>query len=171
MRGGTSKGIIIRAELLPNEPEQRDAIILKIFGSPDRRQIDGLGGADPLTGKLAIVGTPTRPDADIDYTFAQLGIEEAKVDYGGYCGNISSAVAAYGVDEGFVSVKSPMTTIRIHSTNLGRLIVAEVPVEKGRAAKKGDFVIDGVPGKGASIRLDFSGTAGSTTGQLLPTGP
>lgn len=171
MRGGTSKGIVLRAEDLPDDPRRRDAVILRIFGSPDRRQIDGLGGADPLTSKLAIIGAATRDDADVDYTFGQVLIEEAAVDYAGYCGNIATAVAAYAVDEGFVAADGPSVRVRIHCTNTGRLIVAEVPVADGRAREAGDVAIAGVPGTGAPIKLDFSDTGGSACGRVMPLGP
>lgn len=170
MRGGTSKVIIVESESLPTYIDQRDQIILQLFGSPDRRQIDGLGGADPLTSKVAIVGEPSHPDANLDYKFGQVGILEAHIDYGGYCGNISSAVAAYAVDEGFVEVTSPITKVRIHNTNTGRLILAEVPVLDGKRIEEDDFSIAGVPGTGACIKLDFTETAGSFTERLLPTG-
>lgn len=170
MRGGTSKGILINALDLPGDPAARDAVILKVFGSPDRRQIDGLGGADPLTSKLAIVGPPTRNDADIDYTFGQVLVDRAKVDYGGYCGNVASAVAAYAVDEGFAPARGKTALVRIHCTNMNRVIRAEVPLDGGRAAEEGEAAIAGVPGTGAAIELDFADTAGSASGRLLPAG-
>jgi len=170
MRGGTSKAVVLRGRDLPEDPAERDRVILGIFGSPDRRQIDGLGGADPLTSKLAVVDPPTRTDADVDYTFAQVGIMEPRVDYGGNCGNISAAVAAYAVDEGLVAPTEPFTPVRIHNTNTRKIITAYVPVTAGRASWQGDFAIAGVPGTGACIRLDFAETVGSCTGRLLPTG-
>lgn len=170
MRGGTSKAIFLKANHLPQQAALRDNMILQIFGSPDVRQIDGLGGADPLTSKLAIIGPSTHPDADIDYTFGQVSITAPYIDYSGNCGNISSAVGPFAIDEGYVTAQEPVTTVRIHNTNTGRLLVAQVPVAKGRAKVKGDCQIDGVPGTGAKIMLDFSGTAGSVTNKLLPTG-
>ncbi|MGL4209698.1 MAG: PrpF domain-containing protein, partial [Candidatus Adiutrix sp.] len=137
---------------------------------PDVRQIDGLGGAEPLTSKLAIIGPPSREDADVDYTFGQVSFKAPLVDYSGNCGNISSAVGPFAIDEGLVNAISPITTVRIHNTNTGKIIVAEVPVENGYAQVKGDLVIDGVPGTGAKIMLDFADTKGSATGKLLPTG-
>src|SRR5262245_33685857 len=119
MRGGTSKGIILLRDELPRDRQRRDAIILRVFGSPDRRQIDGLGGADPLTSKVAIVCSPTRIDADIDYTFGQVLINRPTIDYSGYCGNILSAVAAYAVNEGFVRTAGEFATVRVHVTNTG----------------------------------------------------
>lgn len=102
IRGGTSKGIFIKENELPDDPAARDAVIRAVFGSPDIRQIDGLGGADVLTSKLAIIGPPSRPDADVDYTFGQVSFETDKIDYSGNCGNISSAVGPYAIDEGMV---------------------------------------------------------------------
>jgi len=169
-RGGTSKAIFIKRNHLPKDPTLRDKIVLAIFGSPDPRQIDGLGGADPLTSKLAVIGPPTREDADVDYTFAQVGVDIPVVDWKGNCGNISAAVGPYAIEEGFVEAKEPVTVVRIHQTNMKRIIIAEVPVKNGRPKVEGDYQIDGVPGKGAKIVLDFHDFAGSTTGKLLPTG-
>ncbi len=170
MRGGTSKAVFLRGSSLPGDPETRDAIILSLFGSPDPRQVDGLGGADLLTSKLAIIDPPTRPDADLDYTFGQVSITEPVVDFDINCGNISAAVGAYGVDEGLVEVEEPVTTVRIHNTNTGRILVAEIPVVDGAAAIEGDYAVHGVPGTGAPIALDFGQTAGGITGALLPSG-
>ncbi|QDR82483.1 2-methylaconitate cis-trans isomerase PrpF family protein [Sporomusa termitida] len=170
MRGGTSKAMFLKANHLPQDAAVRDQVILEIFGSPDVRQIDGLGGADPLTSKLAIIAPSTHPDADIDYTFGQVSLTAPYIDYTGNCGNISSAVGPFAIDEGFVAAQAPTTTVRIHNTNTGRILVAEVPTVNGRARVTGDCKIDGVPGTGARIMLDFSGTAGSATDRLLPTG-
>lgn len=170
VRGGTSKGIFLLANDLPQDRQERDQVICKIFGSPDVRQIDGLGGADPLTSKLAIIARSTRPDADIDYTFGQVSIDAEYIDYSGNCGNISSGVGPFAVDEGLVNAVAGMTTVRIHNTNTGKIIVAEVPMEDGKAAVYGDCAIDGVPGTGARIMLDYSDTAGAVTGKMLPTG-
>ncbi len=170
MRGGTSKAVFLRGADLPEPGDARDRVVLEVFGSPDPRQIDGLGGADLLTSKLAIIDPPGRADADLDYTFGQVSITEPVVDYDINCGNISAAVGAYAVDEGMVPVGDDVATVRIHNTNTGRILVATVPVVEGRAAVAGDLAIDGVPGTGAPIALDFSDTAGGTTGALLPTG-
>ncbi|MFZ7102769.1 MAG: 2-methylaconitate cis-trans isomerase PrpF family protein [Peptococcaceae bacterium] len=170
MRAGTSKGIFLKRNHLPQDPLLRDKTILAIFGSPDIRQIDGLGGADPLTSKLAIIGPSSRSDADIDYTFGQVSINTPYVDYSGNCGNISSGVGPFAIDEGFVTAQEPVTTVRIHNTNTGKILIAEVPVINGQAQVKGDCKIDGVPGTGAKIMLDFADTAGSVTKNLLPTG-
>lgn len=170
MRAGTSKGIFIKEENLPKDQKERDEIILKIFGSPDIRQIDGLGGADPLTSKLAIIGPATREDADIDYTFGQVSYVAPKIDYSGNCGNISAGVGPFAVDEGFVKVEEPYTTVRVHNTNTGKILVERVQVVNGKAKVTGDYSIAGVPGTGSEISIDFSDTAGAATGKLLPTG-
>ena len=170
MRGGTSKAVFLRGSTLPGDPGVRDAVILSLFGSPDPRQVDGLGGADLLTSKLAIIDPPTRPDADLDYTFGQVSITEPVVDFDINCGNISAAVGAYAVDEAMVEVEAPVTSVRIHNTNTGRILIAEIPVVDGAAAIEGTYAVHGVPGTGAPISLDFGQTAGGITGSLLPSG-
>lgn len=170
LRGGTSKGIYLKENDLPRDKKERDAYILSIFGSPDRRQIDGLAGADPLTSKVAIIGPSSHPDADIDYTFGQVAIDRPYIDYSGNCGNISSGVGPFAIEESLVKAKEPRTTVRIHNTNTGKILVADVEVEDGQPVYEGDTGIDGVPGTGSTIWMDFSGTAGSTTGRILPTG-
>lgn len=170
MRAGTSKGIFLKENDLPADQDMRDKMILQIFGSPDVRQIDGLAGADPLTSKLAIIGPPTHPKADVDYTFAQVGIEDSSVSYNGNCGNISSGVGPFAIDESFVKAIEPMTRVCIHNTNTGKLLYAEVQVENGKAKVSGDFKIAGVPGSNAAELMDFSDTAGAATGKVLPTG-
>ena len=170
MRGGTSKAVFLREEDLPGPGADRDRLVLAIFGSPDRRQIDGLGGADPLTSKMAIVGPPRVPGTDLTYTFGQVEIDKPEVDYESLCGNISAAVGHYAVDEGYVPAVEPVTTVRVFTTNLDRVLVIEVPVSDGRPVDEGDYAVPGVPGTGAKIALDFAGTAGGATGSLLPTG-
>lgn len=170
IRGGTSKGVFLRAADLPEDAAARDRVILAVFGSPDPRQIDGLGGADPLTSKVAIIGPSDRADADVDYTLGYVGIETGVVDYEGNCGNISQAVGPYAVDEGLVAVSEPVTSVRIFNTNTNKLMVAEVPVRDGRAVSEGDFSIHGVPGTAARIIVNFIDAVGSKTGRLLPTG-
>ncbi len=170
VRGGTSKGIFIMENELPQNQELRDKIILSIFGSPDLRQIDGLGGADTLTSKLAIIGPSTRKDADIDYTFGQVSFVESFIDYGGNCGNISSGVGVFAVNNGLVRVTEPITKVKVHLTNTKRILELEVPVKNGKALVNGDYQIDGVPGSGAKITLDWSDVVGGLTGKLLPTG-
>lgn len=170
MRGGTSKGIFLRDNDLPEDSALRDRIILAIFGSPDIRQIDGLGGADSLTSKLAIIAPAKEPDRDINYTFGAVGIDKAFVDYSANCGNISSAVGPYAVDKGLVKAVAPFTVVRIFNTNTKKMIYAKVPVKKGKFDPEGDYAIDGCPGTGARIELSFMDPGGATTGRLLPTG-
>lgn len=170
MRGGTSKGIFLKENDLPKDKEIRDKIILAIFGSPDVRQIDGLAGADSLTSKLAIIGPPSRPDADVDYTFGQVSITDNVIDYSGNCGNISSAVGPFAIDESIVRAVEPETVVRIHNTNTGKILYANVLVKDGKARVSGDCKIDGVPGTSSPIVMNFAATAGAATGRLLPTG-
>jgi 2-methylaconitate cis-trans-isomerase PrpF len=170
MRGGTSKGVYIMMNQYPKGPKKRDAVVLAIYGSPDVRQIDGLGGADVLTSKHAIISPSTRPDADVDYTFGQVSFETAFVDYGGNCGNISAGVGPFAIDEGLVAPVEPITTVRINMTNSNKILVAEVPVKDGKAMVDGDYAISGVPGTGAKIAMDWSDVVGGITGKLLPTG-
>lgn len=170
MRGGTSKGIFFHRNDLPKEEALRDKIIRRIFGAPDPREIDGLGGADTLTSKVAIIGPPTREVCDVDYLFGQVNMVEPMIDWKSNCGNISAAVGPFAIDEGLVDAVEPMTKVRIHQVNTGKVIIAEVPVKGNKAEVEGDHVIAGVPGTGAKIVLDWSDSAGSITGRLLPTG-
>ncbi len=170
VRGGTSKGIFILENELPRDPALRDKYVLEIFGSPDVRQIDGLGGADVLTSKLAIVGPSSREDADVDYTFGQVSFVDTKVDYKSNCGNISAGVGPFAIDNGLVKAVEPYTTVRIHQVNTDSIINAKVEVKDGRAVIEGDLHIDGVPTLGSTVELDFSDSVGAITGRLLPTG-
>jgi 2-methylaconitate cis-trans-isomerase PrpF len=169
-RGGTSKAVFLHEKDLPKDSEVRKNIILSIFGSPDRRQIDGLGGADPLTSKVAIISPSQRQDADVDYTFGAIDLHRPIVDFRGNCGNISSGVGPFAIDEGLVQAKDPETIVRIFNTNTQQILIAYVPTEEGKCKYTGDYAIDGVPGTGAKILLDYSETAGAGTGKLLPTG-
>ncbi len=170
-RGGTSKAVFVDRRHLPiTDEKDLDAWILAIYGSPDRRQIDGLGGADILTSKFAVVGPPTRPDADVDYTFYQVGIEEPKVSTDLNCGNISSAVGPYAIDQGFVKATGDWTTVRVHATNFDNMIYVTVPTHDGKPRILGDQQVQGVPGTGAPISVDFRDTVGTHGGKLLPTG-
>jgi 2-methylaconitate cis-trans-isomerase PrpF len=170
MRGGTSKGIFLLEKDLPKDQALRSRIILAVFGSPEIRQIDGLGGADSLTSKLAIIGPAKRPGYDIDYTFGAVGIEEPFVDYSANCGNISSAVGPFAISKGFVKAEEPFTLVRIFNTNTRKMIYSKVPVKRGKVLCEGDYAIDGCPGTGAKIELSFMDPGGATTGRLLPTG-
>jgi 2-methylaconitate cis-trans-isomerase PrpF len=170
MRGGTSKGVFLMEKDLPADPDLRERIILAVFGSPDIRQIDGLGGADSLTSKLAIIAPADEPGRDINYTFGAVGIDKPFVDYSSNCGNISSAVGPYAIDKGLVKPVAPFTTVRIYNTNTKKMIHAKVPVRRGRVVSDGDYEIAGCPGSGARIDLYFMDPAGGVTGSLLPTG-
>jgi 2-methylaconitate cis-trans-isomerase PrpF len=170
MRGGSSKGAFLLARDLPADSHVRDRVLLAIYGSPDARQIDGIGGADPLTSKVAIVGLSTKADADVEYTFGQVGITEPRVFYGGNCGNMLAGVAPFAIDEGLVAAHEPITTVRIYNTNTRHVITAEVRVSGDKACVLGEARIPGVPGSGAGIMLDFRDCGGAMTGKLLPTG-
>jgi 2-methylaconitate cis-trans-isomerase PrpF len=169
-RGGTSKPIFFMEDDLPREATKRDDIVLEAFGTPDIRQIDGLGGADPLTSKVAYIGRPTVPGTDINYTFGYVGIANAVIDYTGNCGNTSAAVGPFALMRGLIQPVEPITKVRIYNTNTKKVILAEFQVKDGEFVSEGDFRIDGVPGSGSKILLDFIGSGGSVTGKLLPTG-
>lgn len=170
MRGGTSKAVFFKKNELPSDPELRDKVIMAVFGSPDIREIDGMGGADTTTSKVAIISPPSRDDADVDYLFGQVQIMTEGVKYDLNCGNISSAVGPYAIDEGMVKVTEPYTYVRINNINTGKILIAKVEVKDGKAAVDGDFSIDGVPGTASRIDLDFKNTTGAITGKILPTG-
>jgi 2-methylaconitate cis-trans-isomerase PrpF len=170
MRGGTSKAVFLREEDIPPPGPARDQLILRVFGSPDKRQIDGLGGADPLTSKLAIIGPPRIANTDVTYTFGQVEIDRPHVDYHSLCGNISAAVGQYAIESGLVPVVDGITRVRAWSTNLKRVLTIEVPVRNGKPVGAGTYRVPGVPGSGARILIDFADTAGGATGSLLPTG-
>ncbi len=174
MRGGTSKALMLRASDLPRGRELWTPIFLAALGSPDPngRQLDGMGGGISSLSKVCVIGPPTRPDADLDYTFAQVSVREATVDYSGNCGNMSSAVGPFAIDEGLVrpGVPDGDATVRIHSTNTRKLIVAYFRLDEGCAAVDGDFRLPGVAGTGSAVRLEFLDPGGAGTGKLLPTG-
>ena len=170
MRGGTSKGVFFHENDLPRDIEERTRVILRVMGSPDKRQIDGLGGADILTSKVAIIGPPSKEGADVDYIFGQVGVNEPLIDWGFVCGNLSAAVGPFAVDEGFVKAQEQRTIVKVFCPNVGKFLTVEFPTKDGRTVEDGDYMIDGVPGSGAKIGLDYSDTAGLLTGSLLPTG-
>lgn len=172
MRGGTSNAIVFRAEDLPRDRALWDEIFLAAIGSPDPygRQLDGMGGGISSLSKVCVVGPPSRPDADIDYTFAQVQVKEAKVDYSGNCGNMSSAMGPYAVDEGIVKAAGKEALVRVHNTNTSKVIHARFALEDGVSAVDGDLAIPGVSGTGSPVRLEFRDPGGATTGKLLPTG-
>ncbi|HEY5293368.1 MAG TPA: PrpF domain-containing protein [Burkholderiales bacterium] len=172
MRGGTSKAIIFHKRDLPAERAEWDAIFLSAMGSPDPhgRQLDGMGGGISSLSKVCVIAPSQREDADIDYTFAQVQVKEARVDYGANCGNMSSAVGPFAVEEGLVPAADGDATVRIFNTNTRKIIHSTFGVRAGRAVVEGTFAIPGVAGTGAPIRLDFIDPGGATTGRLLPSG-
>ena len=173
MRGGTSRCLVFHDKDLPPAGAERDRILLAALGSPDPygRQLDGLGGGISSLSKACIIGPPSHPDADVDYTFAQVEVGRPVVDYTGNCGNCSSSVGPFAIDERLVSAGADgVAVVRIHNTNTKKIIVAHVPVAGGEAAVAGDFELPGVAGRGARIALDFVDPGGARTGKLLPTG-
>ncbi|WP_057914448.1 2-methylaconitate cis-trans isomerase PrpF family protein [Peribacillus muralis] len=170
MRGGTSKGIFFNYEHMPSNRSHWEDFLLDVMGSPDRRQIDGLGGANSLTSKAAIIKKSASPEFDVEYTFAQISIDNQMVDFKGNCGNISSAVGPYAIERGLVTAIEPITTVRIFNVNTQKLIIAEVEVENGQVKTEGRCSIPGVPGKGSPIYLSFTRAEGAVTGKLFPTG-
>ncbi len=173
MRGGTSRAIVFHARDLPGERAERDAIFLGAMGSPDPngRQLDGLGGGVSSLSKIAVVAPSERADADVEFTFAQVGVREEIVDYAGTCGNISSAVGPFAVDEGLVPAgEDGMAAVRVYNTNTKKTYRARFPVEAGAAAAHGAYALPGVSGTGARITLEFMDPGGAATGRLLPSG-
>ena len=173
MRGGTSKAVMFHARDLPEDRDAWAAIFLSLMGSPDpsMRQLDGMGGGVSSLSKVCIVGPPTHANADVDYTFAQILIDTPRVDYGINCGNMSSAIGPFAIDEGLVvRPNGGEAVVRIHNTNTRKIIVARFAMEGDCAAIDGDMAIDGVAGTGAPIRLEFMAPGGARTGRLLPTG-
>ena len=170
MRGGTSKGLVFLADDLPADESARDDLLLRVMGSPDPRQIDGMGGADPLTSKVAVVSRSERPDCDIDYLFLQVVVDEARVDPNQNCGNMLAAVGPFAIERGLVAVAGAVTPVRIHMVNTGALATALVCTPDGAVSYDGTARIDGVPGRSAPVLLDFKDIAGSSCGALLPTG-
>jgi 2-methylaconitate cis-trans-isomerase PrpF len=169
-RGGTSRGVLFLESDLSYPREIRDRILLRIFGSPDSRQIDGLGGATSLTSKALVVGPANRPDADVNMTFAQVGVNAPVVDWGGNCGNMTTAVGVFAIEVGLVEPTEPTTLVRIFSVNTGLKVHAHVPIREGQVLTEGDYIIPGVPRPGARIDLDWLQPGGSATGRVLPTG-
>lgn len=174
-RGGTSRAVFFNQDDLPPNRQQWDSIFRSVIGSPDPhgRQLDGLGGGISSLSKVCVVGKPTHPDADVDYTFVSLGVKTTDVDYSSNCGNMISAVGPFAIDTQLVSpatADSASASVLIHNTNTGKIIRSSFPVVDGEAASSGDFAIDGIAGTAARIKLDFIDPAGSVTGKLLPTG-
>ena len=170
IRGGTSKGVYILQKDLPENKDKWEGILLRLMGSPDKKQIDGLGGATSVTSKVAIIRKSDRPDADVDYTFAQVSVDKPLVSYKGNCGNISSGVGPFAIEKGLVEAKGNLTPVRIYNTNTDKIIVADVKTEDGEVVYDGDFRIAGVPGTAAPVRLKFVQPSGTLGKGLLPTG-
>ena len=172
MRGGSSKGVFFHARDLPTKRSEIDPIFLTVLGSPDPygRQLDGMGGGLSSLSKAVIVGPPTRPDCDVDFTFAQVAVDKPVVDWNSNCGNLSGAIGAFAVDEGLVAAADGEALVRIHQVNTRKVIHARFPVANGKATVTGDYVMAGVAGTGARVRLDFLEPGGAFTGKLLPTG-
>lgn len=170
IRGGTSKGVYILESDLPENREEWEKILLRLMGSPDKKQIDGLGGAQSVTSKVAIIKKSDREDADVDYTFAQVSVDKPLVSYKGNCGNISSGVGPFALEKGLVECKEGITSVRIYNTNTDKIIVADVHTEGGQVQYSGDFAIAGVPGTASPVKLKFVQPAGTLGKGLLPTG-
>lgn len=170
MRGGTSKGGYFLRDDLPRDPSRRDATLLAIMGSPDPRQIDGMGGADPLTSKVAVVSKSDRPGVDIDYLFLQVFVDRAIVTDAQNCGNILAGVAPFALERGLVAAQDGETPVTIYMENTGQIATARVATPGGRVSYAGQARIDGVPGSAAPVPIEFKDTAGSSCGALLPTG-
>ncbi|HXY24377.1 MAG TPA: 4-oxalomesaconate tautomerase [Candidatus Acidoferrum sp.] len=170
MRGGTSKGPFFMASDLPSDVPLRDRVLLAVMGSPDARQIDGIGGADPLTSKVAIISRSSRAGIDVDYLFAQVSVDRPLVDVTPNCGNMLAGVGPFAIERGLVAARSPVTPVKIYMVNTGNIAVAHVPTPGGVVTYEGEASIAGVPGTAAAIRIDFLDTAGSVCGALLPTG-
>lgn len=170
MRGGTSKGGYFLAEDLPNDVAARDAFLLRIMGSPDPRQIDGMGGADPLTSKIAVVKKSRRDGVDVDYLFLQVFVDQALVSDAQNCGNILAGVGPFAIERGLISAKKGETNVTIYMENTGQIAVGTVKTDGKSPIYIGDAQIDGVPGSAAPISLEFRDTAGSSCGALLPSG-
>jgi 4-oxalomesaconate tautomerase len=170
MRGGTSKGLYFHGDHLPAERPLLDNVLLAAMGSPDARQIDGIGGAHPLTSKVAIVSRATRDDADVDYLFLQIAVDKAEVSDSQNCGNILAGIGPWAIENGLVPVAGATTPVRIHMVNTRSMAVAHVATPGGQVEYEGDARIDGVPGTAAAIPIEFLDVAGSSCGSLLPTG-
>jgi len=170
MRGGTSKGPFFLASDLPSDAQVRDRVLLAAMGSPDARQIDGVGGADPLTSKVAIISRSSRPGIEVDYLFAQVSVDRPLVDVTPNCGNMLAGVGPFAIERGLVAAQSAVTPVRIYMVNTGNVAVAHVPTPGGEVTYEGKASIAGVPGTAAAVRIDFLDTAGSVCGSLLPTG-
>ena len=170
IRGGTSKGVYILQSDLPEDKAEWEPLLLRLMGSPDKKQIDGLGGSQSVTSKVAIVQKSEHPGADVDYTFAQVSVDKPLVSYKGNCGNISSGVGPFAIEKGLVQAENGTTSVRIYNTNTDKIIIADVNTPDGEVEYSGDFYIAGVPGTASPVRLKFVEPAGTLGHGLLPTG-
>ena len=170
MRGGTSKGLIFHKKDLPSDRNFLSKNLLKIMGSPDARQINGLGGGTSVTSKVCIISKSLEKDVDIDYFFAQVEVDRNHVDYAPTCGNMLSALGPFAIEEGLVETSNEITKVNVKSINTNALITLDVPTPDGKLKYSGDFKIDGVPGTGSQILMNFKNLEGKTTGNLFPTG-
>jgi 4-oxalomesaconate tautomerase len=170
MRGGTSKGAYFLAEDLPPDPAERDDLLMRIMGTPDARQIDGIGGAHPLTSKVAVIGPGAAPGVDVEYLFLQVGVDEALVSDAQNCGNLLAGVGPFAVERGLHPAAGAEASVRIHMVNTDSIATATFPIADGCPVYGGTAAISGVPGTAAAIRLDFEDIAGGSCGSLLPTG-
>ncbi|MBO5597859.1 MAG: 3-methylitaconate isomerase [Oribacterium sp.] len=170
MRGGTSKAVFFHQEDLPENEEEWPEIFMKVMGTPDVKQIDGMGGTVSSTSKIAVIKKSDRPGVDVDYTFRQVDIKIPRVDGSANCGNISSAVGPYAIDEGLVEAVEPITVVRVYNTNTDKVIEEHVRVKDGHACMYGDEEVQGVPGTGSRIDMYFEDPSGSRSGKLFPTG-
>ncbi len=170
MRGGTSRGPFFLASDLPTDRDARDRVLLAVMGSPDARQIDGLGGADPLTSKVGIVSRSSRPGVDLDFLFAQVLVNEARVDTTPNCGNMLAAVVPFALETGLLAASDTHAKFRVHTENTGTLADISMPIEHGKPVYEGDARIDGVPGTASAVNVSFLDTEGSVCGSMLPTG-
>jgi 4-oxalomesaconate tautomerase len=170
MRGGTSKGAYFLKDDLPADQAERDELLLSIMGSPDPRQIDGIGGADPLTSKVALVSRSERDGADVDYLFLQVFVDRPVVTDAQNCGNILAGVGYFAIERGLVEAKPDITPVAIFMENTGQIAIARISTPAGKVDYRGDAQIDGVPGSSAAVPVEFKDTAGSSCGALLPTG-
>lgn len=170
VRGGTSRGLFVRDAALPADPEERDAVVLDAFGSPDPIQVDGIGGSHSHTSKLMIVDPGERDGVDVQYTFGQVGIDRADVDWSGNCGNLTAAIGPFAILEGVVDAEEPLTELTLYNTNTDTYVEQTVPVEDGRPRVEGDYSIDGIAGTGARVDSRFVDPGGRSLGEFLPRG-
>ncbi len=170
LRGGTSRGLYVTPDQLPAAGDRRDDLLIELFGTPDPLQIDGIGGGNSHTSKVMIVSDSERPDADVDYTFGQVGIDTEVVDWSGNCGNLTSGVGPYAILSGLIDATEPSAEVCLYNTNTGTYVDQVIPIVDGGPAVRGDYRVDGIPGTGARVDSYFRDPGGSVTGRLLPTG-